>query len=54
MTNEQDGGIEMKPSVQEGCALAASLESLTVDEVAEEATEYAITIDTETKGNDST
>ena len=50
---EEDGGIEMQPSVPAGRALAESCESLTVDEVAEEATEYAITIDTETKGNDS-
>ena len=50
--HEQDGGIEMQPSVPEGRALAESCESLTVDEVAEEATEYARTIDTETKGNE--
>ena len=50
---EEDGAIEMQPSVPEGHALAESCESLTVDEVAEEATEYAIAIDTETKGNDS-
>ena len=50
---EEDGAIEMQPSVPEGHALAESCESLTVDEVAEEATEYAIAIDTETKGNDT-